>query len=335
MIPRTVPTWQSLRWQDELSDLIRDPKELFELLQLDPALLPDAIAASTDFPLRVPRSFAARMQPGDVNDPLLQQVLPLGQELLAAPGYNSDPLEESNANPHPGLIHKYRGRVLLIVSSNCAINCRYCFRRHFPYQDNKPGRQDWQSVLDYIAADASITEVIYSGGDPLAAADRQLSWMTEQVAAIPHIKRLRIHSRMPVVVPSRIDQQCLAWLSSHRLQTVMVLHANHANEINGEVAEAVTRLRNAGITLLNQTVLLRGINDSAAALAALSERLFEIGVLPYYLHLLDKVTGASHFDLDEARAKALHRELLSQLPGYLVPRLVREEPDAPSKLPVF
>lgn len=335
MIPRTVPTWQGQRWQDELTDLIRDPKELFEMLQLDPVLLPDAIAASADFPLRVPRPYAARIKSGDINDPLLRQVLPLGEELLAAPGYNSDPLEEGSANPHPGLIHKYQGRVLLIVSSSCAINCRYCFRRHFPYQENKPGRQDWQPVLDYIAADTSITEVIYSGGDPLAAADRQLAWLTEQVAAIPHLKRLRIHSRMPIVVPSRIDQQCLEWLSGHRLQTVMVLHANHANEIDAEVAEACAHLRQAGITLLNQTVLLRGINDSASSLLALSERLFEVGVLPYYLHLLDKVAGASHFDMDEARAKALHRELLAQLPGYLVPRLVREVPDAPSKLPVF
>jgi len=318
MIPRTLPTWQSQRWQDELSDLIRDPKELFELLNLDaPHLkehLKNAIAASRDFPLRVPRPFAARMKKGEINDPLLKQVLPLGSELLAAPGYSADPLEEAAANPHPGLIHKYKGRVLLVVSGNCAINCRYCFRRHFPYGENKPGRNDWQPVLDYIAADPSITEVIYSGGDPLAAADKQLAWLTEQLVAIPHLQRLRIHTRLPIVVPSRIDENCIDWMTGHRLQTVMVLHANHANEIDADVAEAAERLKQAGVTLFNQTVLLKGINDSVETLTQLSEQLFRIGVLPYYLHLLDKVAGASHFDMEESEAKALYQGLLKNLP---------------------
>lgn len=334
MIHRTAVTWQGPRWQDELADLIRQPRELLDLLQLDPKLLPGALAASEGFALRVPRSYAARMRRGDPDDPLLRQVLPLGEELLATPGYSADPLEEQDANPHPGLIHKYHGRVLLIVSGSCAVNCRYCFRRHFPYQDNKPGRQDWQAALDYIAADPSIAEVIYSGGDPLSAPDSQLRWLTTQIADIDHVQRLRIHSRLPVVVPSRIDNNCLAWLTEHRLPTVLVIHSNHGNELNPEVAQSLAKLSTAGITLLNQTVLLKGVNDSVDALAQLSEALFRCGVLPYYLHLLDKVAGAGHFDLPTERAIELHRALQQRLPGYLVPKLVREEPGASAKTPV-
>ncbi len=331
MIHRTAATWQSPRWQDELANLIRRPAELLEMLELDPALLPDALTASADFPLRLPRSYAARMRKGDINDPLLRQVLPLGEELLAAPGYSADPLGEQESNPHPGLIHKYRGRVLLIVSGSCAINCRYCFRRHFPYQDNRPGRQDWQAALDYIAASDDITEVIYSGGDPLSAPDSQLRWLTEQVVAIPQVQRLRIHSRLPVVLPSRIDEGCLEWLTGHRLQTVMVIHSNHANELNSEVGQALTQLREASVTLLNQAVLLRGVNDSVETLEALSETLFRHGVLPYYLHLLDRVAGASHFEVPQDRALQLHRLLQLRLPGYLVPKLVREDAGAGAK----
>ncbi len=335
MIPRTEPTWQRQRWQDELTNLVRDPKELFEMLQLDPKLLDGAIAACRQFPLRVPRGYVARMRKGDINDPLLKQVLPLGSELLAAPGYSADPLEEQAANPYPGLIHKYRGRVLLVVAGNCAINCRYCFRRHFPYADNNPGRQDWQSALDYIAADPDIHEVIYSGGDPLAASDKHLAWLTESVAAIPHIRRLRIHTRLPVVVPSRIDESSMTWLTGHRLQTVIVLHANHANEIDTEVATTIGRLKQAGITVLNQAVLLKGVNDSVKTLSALSETLFAAGALPYYLHLLDKVAGAHHFEVSDTAARALYQSLLAALPGYLVPKMVRELPDRPSKVPVL
>lgn len=335
MIHRTAATWQSPPWQNELADLIRSPAELIELLELDPDLLPAALLASDDFSLRVPRPYAARMRKGDSADPLLRQVLPLGEELLAAPGYSADPLGEARANPQPGVIHKYHGRVLLIVSGSCAINCRYCFRRHFPYQDNKPGRAAWQDALDYISADPSITEVIYSGGDPLSSPDRSLAWLTQQVAAIPQVRRLRIHTRLPVVVPSRIDADCLAWMTGHRLATSLVIHSNHANELDTGVAGALARLKEAGITLLNQTVLLKGVNDNPQALIDLSERLFQCGVLPYYLHLLDKVAGARHFDLPEARAVTLHQTLQERLPGYLVPRLVREDPGASSKTPVI
>lgn len=334
MIHRTAATWQSPRWQNELADLIRSPAELIELLGLDKAQLPAALAASNEFELRVPRAYANRIRKGDPNDPLLRQVLPVSDELIGAPGYSVDPLGEADANPLPGLIHKYHGRVLLIVSGSCAINCRYCFRRHFPYQDNNPGRARWQEALDYISADPSISEVIYSGGDPLNAPDRQLEWLTSRVAEIPHLRRLRIHSRLPVVLPNRIDEDCLAWMTGHRLETSLVIHSNHAQELDASVAEALARLKRAGITLLNQTVLLRGVNDSVPALSDLSERLFSCGVLPYYLHLLDKVAGAQHFDLPLATAKELHRQLEATLPGYLVPKLVREIAGASSKTPI-
>jgi len=339
MIHRTAatwqtPSWQSPSWQSELADIIRSPRELVEFLELDPELLPAALAADRDFPLRVPRAYAERMRKGDARDPLLRQVLPSAEELMAAPGYQQDPLGESQANPLPGLIHKYHGRVLLIVSGGCAINCRYCFRRHFPYADNNPGRARWQEALDYIAANPSITEVIYSGGDPLNAPDRQLRWLTDRLLDIPHLRRLRVHSRLPVVLPNRIDGHCLAWLSGNRLHTSLVIHSNHARELDGQVAAALARLRQAGVTLLNQTVLLRGVNDDPNSLTQLSERLFECGVLPYYLHLLDKVAGAAHFDLPEEQAIRLHEHLRETLPGYLVPRLVRELPGEPSKTPI-
>lgn len=334
MIHRTAATWQGETWQEALKDLIRTPRALFEALELDPALLPAALAASDHFELRVPRSFVARMRKRDLDDPLLRQVLPLGQELLAEPGYSADPLAEAEANPHPGLIHKYRGRVLLIVTGSCAINCRYCFRRHFPYADNRPGRADWLAALDYIRADPSITEVIFSGGDPLNAPDSQLAWLVEQLAGIPHLTRLRVHTRLPIVIPARIDDACLDWLSGGRFATSVVIHSNHARELDTEVAAALSRLKQAGVTPLNQTVLLAGINDTEDALAELSERLFALGVLPYYLHMLDKVAGAAHFEVTEARARELHRLLRHRLPGYLVPRLVREIPGQPSKTPL-
>lgn len=335
MITRTLPTWQSKSWQDELADLITSPEELFALLKLNPDDLEGAREACRQFPLRATRAYVDRIRPGDFQDPLLRQILPLGSELKTVPGYVADPLEESAANPLPGLIHKYHGRVLFVVAPQCAINCRYCFRRHFPYQDNTPGRQQWQAALDYIRADDSIEEVIYSGGDPLVVSDRQLLWLSREVADIAHVKRLRVHTRLPIVAPSRITDECLEWLSLPGLQTVMVIHCNHAQEIDQDVGEALTRLKTAGVTLLNQSVLLQGVNDNREALAQLSQRLFQVGVLPYYLHLLDRVAGAAHFAVDETRARTLYQELLAVLPGYLVPRLVRENPGAASKTPVL
>lgn len=335
MIHRTAPTWHTESWQEALKNLIRTPQELFELLELDASDLPAALQACRDFELRVPRSFAARMERGNPKDPLLQQVLPSASELLAAPGYSQDPLGEAAANPRPGLIHKYKGRVLLVVTGSCAINCRYCFRRHFPYGDNRPSRASWRQVLEYIARDETIHEVIFSGGDPLSAPDTTLAWLTGQLAEIPHVTRLRVHSRLPIVVPSRITAECLDWLASDRFNNVLVVHANHANEIDAGVAAALRQLQSAGVTLLNQTVLLRGINDSVESLKALSERLFHCGVLPYYLHLLDKVQGAAHFDVPVDRARSLHRALRESLSGYLVPKLVQEIAGQASKTPIL
>lgn len=335
MIHRTAATWQTETWQEALKGLIRTPEELCRVLELNPGLLEGARAGAGDFALRVPRAYAARMEKGNPRDPLLLQVLPLAEELNAEPGYTEDPLAEAEANPHPGLIHKYRGRVLLIVTGSCAINCRYCFRRHFPYENNRTGKASWQPALDYIRRDRSITEVIFSGGDPLGAPDSLLAWLSGQIADIDHVQRLRVHSRLPVVIPARITDNCLDWLATSRFANTLVIHANHANEIDHEVAGALARLRGAGVTVLNQTVLLRGINDSLEALQNLSERLFTCGVLPYYLHLLDKVKGAAHFDVDTASAVHLHRQLQASMSGYLVPKLVREIAGEPCKTPVY
>lgn len=333
MILRSPPLWQSEPWQQQLADVIRDPAELMAELALDPAESPLGTAAMRQFPLRVPRAFARRMERGNWRDPLLLQVLPAALEEQSQPGFVADPLEETASNPVPGLIHKYRGRVLLVTSPACAIHCRYCFRRHFPYGDNTPGRSEWDAALDYIAADSSIDEVILSGGDPLAANDAYLEWLVGRLADIPHVQRLRIHTRLPVVIPQRVTTACTDWLCGTRLRPVVVIHANHANELDADVAAAMARLSERGVTLLNQTVLLKDVNDRAETLADLSLRLFDIGVMPYYLHLLDRVAGAQHFEVAETRAQRIFNELLARLPGYLVPRLVREDPGAAAKTP--
>ncbi len=312
-------------WQEAMIQAIRDPRELLEYLQLPMSLLPAAEVAAKEFGLRVPRPFLDRIRKGDLHDPLLQQVLPIKAELNIAEGFSVDPLGEQNSNPKQGLVHKYHGRALLIVAPHCAVNCRYCFRRHFPYQDNNPSRAQWQETLDYLRQDTSLSEVIFSGGDPMAANDRQLQWLVDEISAMQHIRRLRVHTRLPVVIPQRITEEAIAWLSSSRLQTTVVLHANHANELDDKVAHSVALLRRAGIIVLNQAVLLKNINETLQAQIDLSERLFEIGVLPYYLHLLDPVQGAAHFAIVDSEAIALHKAMQASLPGYLVPRLAREE----------
>lgn len=318
-------------WQEALTNLIKDPGELLELLELDAELLPAARLAAQLFPLRVTRSYAARMQKGDRYDPLLQQVLPLGAELQTVAGYGNDPLAETKANPIPGLLHKYGSRVLITLTGVCAIHCRYCFRRHFPYAENNPGKKGWLKMMDYIRADANITEVILSGGDPLAVSDNMLREFSELIAAIPHVERLRIHTRLPIVLPERITPELISALTQTRLKLVIVVHANHAQELDAGVCAAFLALRSANITLLNQTVLLKGINNDVAVLSALSEALFAAGVLPYYLHVLDKVAGAAHFDIGLESALALHKALSAHLSGYLVPRLVCEKPGEPAK----
>ncbi|MEQ9462320.1 MAG: EF-P beta-lysylation protein EpmB [Haliea sp.] len=320
-------------WRAAMRDLVTSPAALCQALQLQPEQLGWSDDAARQFPLRVPRAFVTRMVPGDPRDPLLLQVLAGVRELQPAPGFGPDPTGEIGAaNPHPGIIHKYRGRLLLLVTGSCAIHCRYCFRRHFPYADNQNSRSEWSSALDYIRRDPSISEVILSGGDPLVAGDTQLAELVAQLATIPHVRRLRVHTRLPVVIPQRVTPELLDALSSPQLKTVIVVHCNHGNEIDSEVAGAFAMIRQHGMTLLNQAVLLSGINDSATALSRLSERLFEAGALPYYLHLLDRVTGAAHFEVSAERARALHREISATLPGYLVPRLVREVAGAPAKV---
>lgn len=322
-------------WQRELSRAITEPEALISALGLDPGLLPGARAAAQAFPLRVTPSYLARMRPGDARDPLLRQVLPLDAELQSPAQYTADPLQERAHALAPNLLKKYAGRALLITTQACAIHCRYCFRREFPYEEQQeaPGVARWSSALAAMAADASIEEVILSGGDPWSLSDARLRALTDALQAIPHLRRLRVHTRQPIVLPSRVDEGLLAWLRDLRLPTVVVLHTNHAREIDDSVQAAVARLRATGVTLLNQSVLLRGVNDDLDTLADLSRRLIEVGVTPYYLHLPDRVRGTAHFDVSEAEARRLLEGLQGRLSGYMVPRLVREVPGAASKTP--
>ncbi len=319
-------------WQMALINAVTDPRELLELLELDMAWLDQAKNAATLFPLKVPREFVSRMKKGDIHDPLLRQILPIGDEFQHADGFVKDPLQEKNINPIPGLLHRYHGRVLLTLTGNCAINCRFCFRRHFPYAKNNPGTSGWELTLDYIARDETITEIILSGGDPLVMADSTLHEFTKALSEIPHLKRLRIHSRLPIVLPDRVTSELIRLLTYTRLKPVMIVHSNHPQEITPNVVEAIKKLTSANIMVLNQSVLLKGINDNADTLTTLSETLFSAGILPYYLHMLDKVEGCAHFDTEQEAAQRLHVEVTKRLPGYLVPKLVRTEPGSFAKI---
>src|SRR5436190_6397934 len=321
-------------WQTLLKEVITDPAELLDQLELNPNLLPAAQRAVKLFPLRVPIGFVERMQKGNPHDPLLLQVLPLAAEETVKLEFSQDPLQEQRVNPLPGLLHKYQGRVLLTITGACAINCRYCFRRHFPYTENIPGKV-WQVILAYIQADTAIKEVIFSGGDPLLANDHYLGKCIKDLESIAHVTILRIHSRLPIVLPERITPDFFNQLSHSRLQTIVVTHSNHAKELDHSVKTAIASLRQREIMVLNQAVLLKGVNDNLADLVDLSERLFACGILPYYLHLLDKVQGATHFAVDEEKAKQLLIGLRTSLPGYLVPKCVYEQAGAPSKLPII
>lgn len=333
MIPTTPLSLQPQGWQQAWRDAITDPHELLAMLGL--GHLAGRIARQgLAFPLRVPRSFVARMRHGDANDPLLRQVLPLDDEDHYVDGYSLDAVGDLAARDAPGVLHKYPGRGLLITTGSCAVNCRYCFRRHFPYADELAARGQWRAAVAAIAADASIHEVLLSGGDPLSLSTSKLRELTEQLRVIPHLRRLRIHTRLPVVLPERVDGELLAWLRQLPWPVAMVVHANHANEIDAAVASACSALRAAGATLLNQSVLLAGVNNCEHALAALSERLFAVGVVPYYLHLLDRVQGAAHFEVSEGEARRLEAALRAALPGYLMPRFVREIAGQDSKTPL-
>ncbi|MDF1587813.1 MAG: EF-P beta-lysylation protein EpmB [Gammaproteobacteria bacterium] len=331
MIPQSHPLVTKQAWQIELANTIKDPIDLLAKLGLSgelDAISPDLIMG---FPLRVPQSYFEKMRYGDKNDPLLRQVFPLIDESIEQQGFVHDPVGDHNAITSPGILQKYNGRALLLTTGACAIHCRYCFRRHFSYSDSNPLASQWQTTLDALKSDLSINEVIFSGGDPLTLSDAKLAALVEQLDAIPHLKRLRIHTRLPIVIPSRVDHALLKWISSSRLHVVMVIHSNHANEIGDDVAIALAKLETAGCQLLNQAVLLKGVNDSAETLVKLSERLSDVKVMPYYLHLLDRVAGASHFDVSEHDAIELTAQIRAILPGYLVPRLVREQQGEVSK----
>lgn len=334
MILTKTDSRQVPRWQQELARAITEPAELLRELALDLALLPAARAAAARFPLRVPRGFVARMRQGDPDDPLLRQVLPLAAELSPVPGFVADPVDDQAARAAPGVLHKYHGRVLLIATGACAIHCRYCFRREFPYSENHAGGDSWRPALNYLSQDRSLREVILSGGDPLSLSDRRLGALLAELERIPHLERLRIHSRQPIVLPERVDDGLLDLLARTRLRPILVIHANHPREINDTVRRVLERLAGIGVTLLNQSVLLRGVNDTVPTLVELSEVLFTARVLPYYLHLLDRVQGAAHYEVNETEASTIMEVLRQRLPGYLVPRLVREQPGQLAKTPL-
>lgn len=301
---------------------------MLDLPDTDPDPLDDVTGG---FRMRVPRPFIARMRRGDPDDPLLRQVLPAAAERVSVAGWSTDPLAEHADTGPDGVLQKYAGRALVVTTGACAVHCRYCFRRHFPYGEARAPADEWQAVVARFATDASLHEAILSGGDPLSLSDERLSVLVKGLDGVAHLHTLRVHTRQPVVLPSRVDERLLAWVQSTRLRVVFVIHANHAAEIDDEVAAAMGSLRAAGVTLLNQSVLLAGVNDDAATLARLSQRLFEVGVLPYYLHAADAVDGTAHFAVPDDRAIALHKSLQGLLPGYLVPRLVREIPGRPNK----
>ncbi|MDM1271338.1 EF-P beta-lysylation protein EpmB [Acinetobacter indicus] len=328
--------YQQQNWQSQLSDLITDPQELLNLLQLSPEqLLSGAILASEQFKLRVPRAFVGKMKVADPFDPLLLQVLPHHLELEDHPEFVTDPLGEEQANQQPGVLHKYKSRFLLTLTGACAVHCRYCFRRHFPYQDNLPKNEDWLNIKQYIESQPDINEVILSGGDPLTLTNRRLQSWIERLESLPQIKFLRIHSRVPIVIPNRVDEALISILKNSRLRIILVVHSNHASELDDFTCRTLNTLVKHQITVLNQAVLLHGVNDSAQVLVDLSYRLFDAGVMPYYLHVLDKVKGAHHFDLMPQDIDLIYKEVLANLPGYLVPKLVREIAGEKNKTPLF
>jgi len=350
MIHRTEATWQtsgslsendapaaasvpgqSPDWQQQMATAFKRLEDLFDYIEIDPGQLSSAEAAARNFPLRVPRGYAARMEKGNLKDPLLRQVLPVADEMVRHSDYLAAPVSDRESSVAAGTLHKYQGRVLLIATGSCGVHCRYCFRRHYPYRDASAGRDNWRGAIDHLQKSRDVSEVILSGGDPLTLSDERLRRLARALEKIPHLRRLRIHTRLPLLVPGRITDELVDWFARGRLQPVMVLHANHAREISGELRTGLEALRRQGVTLLNQSVLLRGVNDSETALSDLSQSLFSSGVLPYYLHLLDRVQGAAHFEVAEPEALSLYRQIRDQLPGYLVPRLVRDESGKGSK----
>lgn len=332
MITQPLLKPQPETWQQALQNVITSPQILLDMLGLAEDSLP--WQWDKNFPLRVPQSFVKRMKKGDPHDPLLRQVLSRKEESVITKDFSEDPLDESSCNPIPGLLHKYHGRALLTLSSSCAIHCRYCFRRHFPYAENNPGRKGWAKALAYLASHEEIHEVILSGGDPLMVPNSYLASFLSELSQIAHIKILRIHTRLPVVIPSRIDAELLNIFKQSRFQVVMIYHINHPAEIVPEIAQGAKLLKQANVTLLNQSVLLKEVNDKVEVLKDLSFALFAAGILPYYIHLLDFVQGANDFVIPQETAKALQHALRAQVPGYLAPQFVQEIPHKPYKIPL-
>ena len=331
---KNKPLNQQKKWQHLLAEAIRDPQALIDYLELPNKDIKNTIQASEKFKLLVTKSYLDKIEKGNWDDPLLRQILPIKDEMNQNEFYFSDPVGDMSAALAPGVLQKYYGRALIVTTGTCAIHCRYCFRQEFPYTELNPAKNNWQQTIEVIAKNTSLHEVILSGGDPLVLSDERLSSLCHQLAAIPHIKTIRFHSRLPVVLPERIDESFLAWFSYLKLNKVFVIHANHANEIDDKVGDKLRLLACSGSILLNQSVLLKGVNNSVAVLSDLSHRLFAYQTLPYYLHLLDKVNGTAHFDVDEPQALMIMKGLRSQLSGYLVPKLVREISGKRSKTPI-
>jgi EF-P beta-lysylation protein EpmB len=321
-------------WRKLLAEAVRDPDELCDLLELPASFRSAARRSARLFPLLVPRSFLARMQVGNCDDPLLRQVLPLADETVHLDGFVSDPVGDLAVVKAPGLLQKYAGRALLILTGACAIHCRYCFRREFPYEDAPNGLEAWEPAFVVLDNDSSIHEIILSGGDPLTRTDAWLARLVKRLEQSPHLRRLRIHTRLPIVLPERVTPELIDLLTMTRLRSIVVVHANHPNELDATCSRALRRLIDAGIPVLNQAVLLKGVNDSADVLAELCERLADLGVIPYYIHQLDRVRGAHHFEVPESFGLELMTELHRRLPGFAVPRYVREVPGAPGKTPI-
>jgi len=303
---------------------VRDSANLMRLLGLDSNQVSLSSKGEAQFPVFVPLPYLSRIRPGDPFDPLLLQVMPQYAESVDAFGFVEDPVGDLEVEKTPGLLHKYHGRVLMVVSGSCAIHCRYCFRRHFPYELAPKSLQQWEPAFRYIEEDDSIHEVILSGGDPLTLVDSTLQSIVERIASIDHLQRLRVHTRLPVVIPQRVTDALCEIFSSTRLATWVVLHINHAREIDGEVEQSISRLRNAGATLLNQAVLLRGVNDNVDALHQLFEKLVDCNVSPYYLHQLDQVAGGAHFEVPLELGQQWIADLRKRLPGYAIPLFVQE-----------
>ncbi len=321
-------------WQEELARSFRDIDPLLDYLQLDKGQRQPKPAAGIQFPFRVTPAFARKMRKGDMNDPLLRQVLPLTEEMKDQPGFSQNPVGDLEARATRGVLHKYYNRILLLETGACAINCRYCFRRNFPYSENQLGQASRKKAIAYLKSRPEVREIIISGGDPLMTANSGLSELVESISRIDHVERLRIHTRIPTVLPSRIDGELVRIMSRSRLKTVIVAHINHPNEIDQEVENALKPLLEAGIRMFNQAVLLKGINDSPEVLRELLETTFDIGINPYYLHMLDRATGTAHFEVTKEKALFLQEELRKNLPGYLLPRFVREIPGEPYKTPL-